>query len=94
MTHDAVIKNNSWRVVAMREGTPLELQHDGSFDELVVGEWLHVENMDDGSWWMRVGDARLMIAVVNGEVTVDVERGAYGEVRGTTLTSTEPESAK
>lgn len=25
------------------------------FDELVVGHWLHVEQMDTGFWWMNVG---------------------------------------
>lgn len=25
------------------------------FDELVVGRWLHVEQMDTGFWWMSIG---------------------------------------
>lgn len=25
------------------------------FDELVVGSWLHVEQMDGGTWWMNIG---------------------------------------
>lgn len=25
------------------------------FDELVVGRWLHVEQMDTGVWWMNIG---------------------------------------
>lgn len=25
------------------------------FDELVVGRWLHVEQMDDHAWWMNIG---------------------------------------
>lgn len=25
------------------------------FDELAVGRWLHVEQMDTGHWWMSVG---------------------------------------
>lgn len=25
------------------------------FDELAVGNWLHIEQMDVGSWWMTVG---------------------------------------
>ena len=25
------------------------------FDELVVGSWLHVEQMDSGLWWMDIG---------------------------------------
>ena len=25
------------------------------FDELVVGKWIHLEQMDTGKWWMNVG---------------------------------------
>jgi hypothetical protein len=28
---------------------------DAEFDELVVGSWLHVEQMSAGSWWMDIG---------------------------------------
>lgn len=28
---------------------------DAEFDELVVGRWLHVEQMGTGRWWMNIG---------------------------------------
>jgi len=31
------------------------------FDELVVGSWLHVEQMDVGVWWLNVGGVTLNI---------------------------------
>lgn len=31
------------------------------FDELVVGSWLHVEQMDTGTWWMSVGGVTLWV---------------------------------
>lgn len=31
------------------------------FDELVVGRWLHIEQMDVGRWWMSVGGVVLRV---------------------------------
>jgi hypothetical protein len=31
------------------------------FDELVVGQWIHLEQMDTGSWWMNVGGVTVNI---------------------------------
>lgn len=31
------------------------------FDELVVGQWLHVEQMDSGVWWMNVGGVTVWV---------------------------------
>ncbi len=74
---------------------------DGGFDELVVGDWLHIECMGchnelpDGSddpngamsWWARIGDAWIWISVPHeGEPTVSIDRGQYGDVLGTTNT--------
>ena len=28
---------------------------DTEFDELVVGSWLHTEQMGEGSWWLDIG---------------------------------------
>jgi hypothetical protein len=33
------------------------------FDELVVGRWLHVEQMNTGRWWMNVGGVTLWVEV-------------------------------
>lgn len=34
---------------------------DTEFDELVVGRWLHIEQMDVGRWWMTVGGVVLHV---------------------------------
>lgn len=77
-----------WRILAnQRDGSRVDLQSDGEsvFDELVIDGFLHIEQMDTGFWWARIGDARLEIVVEKGDVTVNVERGAYGERRGGTI---------
>jgi hypothetical protein len=33
------------------------------FDELVVGDWFHMEQMDHRDWWMRVGPAVINIHI-------------------------------
>lgn len=34
---------------------------DTEFDELVVGGWLHIEQMDTGKWWMSVGGVTVLV---------------------------------
>jgi hypothetical protein len=36
---------------------------DTDFDEVVVGQWLHVEWMDADRWWMRVGEVHIWVTV-------------------------------
>ena len=58
---------------AMRERKPdAQPQHDWAsyitlegteFDELVVGSWIHLEQMDTGTWWMNVGGVTVNIRV-------------------------------
>jgi hypothetical protein len=31
------------------------------FDELVIGRWIHLEQMDAGRWWMNVGGVTLWV---------------------------------
>lgn len=33
------------------------------FDELVIGRWIHLEQMDAGKWWMNVAGITIDIAV-------------------------------
>jgi hypothetical protein len=40
-----------------------QLPANTEFDELVVGRWLHVEQMDATRWWMNVGGVTLWIDV-------------------------------
>ena len=74
-----------WRVLAHRGSEHVELENQGVIDEVVVDEWLHVEQMDTHRWWMRVGDARVLVTIgENGQARVDIERGCYGDVAGET----------
>jgi hypothetical protein len=50
-----------WRLLAHLENRYFEVENQGSFDELVVDGWLHIEQMDANVWWMRVGDASINV---------------------------------
>ena len=67
---------STWRFLAWVDDDELALDskdHPGAvFDELVVDDWLHVEQMDRDTWWMRIG-ADLVVRVRRG-VVVSVER--------------------
>jgi hypothetical protein len=71
-----------WRLLSHLDGASVETENQGTFDELVVDDWLHIEQMDTNVWWLRVGDARLMVTLAtDGRPSVDVERGTYVSVR-------------
>jgi hypothetical protein len=74
-------------VLAHRGDANIELENQGVFDELVLDDWLHVEQMDDAVWWLRVGDARLIVTLREGASPIlDVERGFYAVSNGATKT--------
>jgi hypothetical protein len=78
-----------WRILAHQGGNSVELENQGVFDELVLDEWLHLENMDIDEWSLRVGDARIWVSRdENGKVQVDIERGCYGPIQGSTKDQT------
>lgn len=52
--------------------------------ELRLEHWLKLKPMDDGLWWLRVGDARVMVRLNGQHAVVDIIRGFYGPVEGTT----------
>lgn len=47
-----------------------EIEGASEFDELVVGNWLHVEQMDHRFWWIRVGPMEINIRI-NTDGTYD-----------------------
>lgn len=50
-----------------------EVQSEGVFDELVVDHWLHVEQMNERAWMIRVGETGIWVDVnANGEVAMRV----------------------
>ena len=74
-----------WRLLAHLENRYFEVENQGSFDELVVDGWLHIEQMDANVWWMRVGDASINVTLSpDGQPVVDVERGYFEAPNGTT----------
>jgi hypothetical protein len=81
-----------WQARARDGSRALEYGPEGVFDELSIDDWLHLEQMDDRLWWIRVGDAEILVRIeANGSATVDVVRGSHGPVQGTTgVYPTEP----
>lgn len=49
------IWGHTWRVLAHYGKSRLDLRNEGQFDELVVDQWLHVEQMGDDQWWIHIG---------------------------------------
>jgi len=81
-----------WRVQARDGDRKIEYRNEGVFDELVVDHWLHLEQLDRRTWWMRIGDARLQVAVgENGAVILDLQRGFYEPALGNTESITPDE---
>lgn len=84
----------NWRFLAHDANSRTELENKGIFDELVVDNWLHVEQMDERVWWLMIGDARILVTIdPNGAATVDIERGFYAPMRGKTVNADLDESA-
>jgi hypothetical protein len=58
-----------WRLLAHERisgqrisGDAHHIQIPGTeFDELAVGQWCHIEQMDIGQWWMNIGGVTLWV---------------------------------
>ena len=67
------LQDHRWDVRSDQFDTPIE------FDELVIDDWFHLEQMDKRCWWMGVGngDDYWHIYVVvdgKGKATVSMEK--------------------
>jgi len=73
------MSGEQWKLLAIRDGETISFENVGCFDQMLVDDWFHLERMDDDLWWMRVGDARIMVRVARNGVasSVEVERSAY-----------------
>jgi len=63
-----------WRIQAKDGDRIIALENEGMFDELVIDQWLHLEQMDDDRWWLRIGDVTMsgtIDADGNAKATVD-----------------------
>jgi hypothetical protein len=59
-----------WRVRAYEGSSVFEMENKGTFDELVVDHWLHVEQMDERVWLVRAGTRGFVVTVnVDGSVS-------------------------
>lgn len=68
-----------WRIRALTSERVVEEEGEGTLDEVVIDAWFHLEQMDHGTWWMQIGDARVWVQVgSDGRPVVEVERGKYG----------------
>lgn len=64
-----------WRVLAQSFTDRIELRSEEvsstmPFDELVVGDWLHIERMGDHDWSIIIGDVMLNAHVTKAGVSV------------------------
>jgi hypothetical protein len=72
------VPGSRWRILAHDDGRPIELENQGILDEVVIDDWMHLEQTSDRQWWMRVGDARMWINIdADGNASVEIERGFY-----------------
>lgn len=63
-----------WRFNAPSQINDLEGNGLSYFDELVVDEWLHIEQMDDNNWWMRIGSLDIRVRVDdNGDMDIALD---------------------
>jgi hypothetical protein len=84
-TNEATTPGTRWRVLAQRESESIQWENEGVLDEVVVDDWLHLEQMDARQWWLRLGDARILISIEpSGKARVDIERGSYEQTLGET----------
>jgi hypothetical protein len=75
--------NGDWRILAHVSDGKIEITNQGELDEVVIGQWFHLERLDDNEWWLRVGDARILVSIgKQGEADVDIERGFYSDFQG------------
>lgn len=59
------------------DGTIVEQRDRGDIDEIVVGEWLHVERMSERGYFVQLGDARFHVELTRkGVATVYVTEAA------------------
>lgn len=78
---------DTWRLSYDSDrSTRVNVEDAGELDEVVVGNWLHLERLNDRAWGLKVGDARISVTVDRGgRARVNVYRGEFAEVSGETM---------
>lgn len=70
-----------WRILAHNEDEGINVDMSSAefpsvFDELVIDGWLHLEQMEDQAWWLRLGESTFWIQIEDGKAKVSLtERG-------------------
>lgn len=57
-----------------------DYDHPVEFDELVIDHWFHIEQMDDRTWWIGVGNPSEEGDYFHIHVTIDGRRRCTVEV--------------
>lgn len=72
------VPGSKWRLSAYQKGgrERVNLENAGVFDELVVDDWFHMEQMDTRVWWLRLGQSTCFVHVgKDGYVRVVKQEG-------------------
>jgi hypothetical protein len=86
----------SWRILAHKRNSRrlatahIDIAHTPEdkiqFDELVIDDFLHIEQMNNRAYWARIGDVWMWIwRNPKGKIRVSIRRGDYGDVLGETM---------
>jgi len=71
------VPGSRWRVSSTQKdgsGSRVgKMENVGIFDELVVDDWIHLEQMDTHYWWMRLGGVNFDLYLdKKGQLTIAV----------------------
>lgn len=72
----AGLPGRRWRAQWDEEHGQASVGNRGVFDELVIDDWFHLEQMDKRRWWMRIGGNVIVNVHIDerGRATVTVEK--------------------
>ncbi len=70
----------TWRVLAHDGDRTVEVKNQGTFDELVVDHWLHLEQMTEREWMLGLGhEPEIGVWIrVNEDATVSLRLRLHG----------------
>lgn len=71
---------HTWRILSeYSDGTKMPFTANGCLDEVWLDKWFGLERLNETQWWLRVGDARIVVTVApDGSAEhVAIERDEY-----------------
>lgn len=79
------VPGSRWRLSAYQKGgrERVNLENAGVFDELVVDDWFHMEQMDTRAWWLRLGQSSVFVHIgTDGKLKISRQDGPiFNDVR-------------